>query len=154
MNNPTIDGVSRELSIPIKITAQHAEDLLRFFDTCEDDQGYDVPKPRMKSLARVGLIRSTGFSRYEITDLGYAAVENLCEPADAPAVERQELKPVVRVCGAGYDAERNTVWMETGVVEMPIMRKVEVGEELVFISEAQSTIARLEARIAELESKN
>lgn len=71
---------------------------------------------------------------------------------DAPAVERQELKPAVRVCGAGYDAERNTVWMETGVVEMPIMRKVEVGEELVFLSEAQSTIARLEARIAELES--
>ena len=95
--NQPIDGVPRELLIPIEITAHHTEDLLRFFDTCEDDQGYDVPKPRMKSLARVGLIRSTGFSRYEITDLGYSAVEILCKPAAQPQGE-----PVAwRVTGRG-----------------------------------------------------
>ena len=31
----------------------------------------------MKSLARLGLIRPTGFSRYEITDVGDAVIEVL-----------------------------------------------------------------------------
>lgn len=111
-NNPTIDGVSRELLANL----------------------HKIASRKCKSAWSAGVC------------------DELRALLDAPAVERQELKPAVRVCGAGYDAERNTVWMETGVVEMPIMRKVEVGEELVFLSEAQSTIARLEARIAELES--
>jgi hypothetical protein len=94
-NNPTIDGVSRELTITLKITAQQEEDILRFFDTCEDNQGYDVPKPRMKSLARLGVIRSTGFSRYEITGAGDSLIEKLCEPA--PVVERQPVGDVVQM---------------------------------------------------------
>jgi len=80
--------VSRELALTIKVTKEQEEDILRFFDTCEDNQGYDVPKLRMKSLARLGVIRSTGFSRYEITAAGDSLIEKLCEPA-APVVERQ-----------------------------------------------------------------
>lgn len=70
-------SVELVITVPLKITGQQQRDILRFRDTCEDDQGYDVPKDRMKSLARLGLIRQTGFSRYEITDVGDAAIEVL-----------------------------------------------------------------------------
>ncbi len=70
-------SVERVIAVPVTITAQQERDILRFRDTCEDDQGYDVPKDRMKSLARLGLIRPTGFSRYEITDVGDAVIEVL-----------------------------------------------------------------------------
>lgn len=70
-------NTERVIAVPMTITAQQERDILRFRDTCEDGQGYDVPKDRMKSLARLGLIRPTGFSRYEITDVGDAAIEVL-----------------------------------------------------------------------------
>lgn len=63
------------ISVPMILTEQQERDIQRFYDTCEDGQGYDVPKDRMKSLARLGLIRTTGFSRYEITDAGDAVIE-------------------------------------------------------------------------------
>lgn len=70
-------NAERVITVPVKTTGQQERDILRFRDTCEDDQGYDVPKERMKSLARLGLIRPTGFSRYEITDIGDAVIEVL-----------------------------------------------------------------------------
>ncbi len=75
------------ISVAMVLTEQQARDILRFCDTCEDGQGYDVPKDRMKSLARLGLIRTTGFSRYEITDAGDAVIEGLRAQLDAPAVK-------------------------------------------------------------------
>lgn len=85
--NQTIDGVPRDLSVSITLTKQQERDILRFYDTCEDGQGYDVPKDRMKSLACLGLIRPTGFSRYEITDAGDAAIEKLRALLDTPAIK-------------------------------------------------------------------
>ena len=63
------------IEVPLVLTEQQRRDVLRFHETTEDDQGYDVPADRMKSLARVGLIRSIGFKRYEFTDAGLAVVE-------------------------------------------------------------------------------
>ncbi len=65
------------LSVELQMTERQECDLMRFYDTCEDSQPYDVPKDRMKSLARLGLVRSLGFSRYEFTDIGCAAIEKL-----------------------------------------------------------------------------
>lgn len=65
------------LSVELPMTERQECDLMRFYDTCEDSQPYDVPKDRMKSLARLGLVRSLGFSRYEFTDIGCAAIEKL-----------------------------------------------------------------------------
>ena len=70
------------VKVPLKLTEQQARDIQRFYDTCEDGQGYDVPKDRMKSLARLGLTRSLGFGRYELTDAGDSAVNELrAQPA-------------------------------------------------------------------------
>ena len=107
-NNPTIDGVSREL-IHTAVSALQEE------------------------------------GRWDIADRLELAIS-------APAVERQELKPAARICGAGYDEKGSNVWMEIGVEEMPITRRVELGEKLIFMADAQSTIAQLQARVQELES--
>lgn len=65
------------IEVHVSLTEQQSKDLLRFFETTEDGQGYDVPAERMKSLASIGLIRSLGFSRYEFTDVGNSVVERL-----------------------------------------------------------------------------
>ncbi|KPB36899.1 hypothetical protein PsaNZ64_00695 [Pseudomonas syringae pv. actinidiae] len=65
------------VEVSISLTEQQSKDLQRFYETTEDGQGYDVPADRMKSLARVGLVRSLGFSRFEFTDVGDSFVEQL-----------------------------------------------------------------------------
>lgn len=63
--------------IAIDVSAALRAALKRFWETCEDGEGYDVPQEQMKSLARLGLIRSLGFSRYEFTNAGDALIEQL-----------------------------------------------------------------------------
>lgn len=41
---------------------------LRFCETCDDNEGYDVPKPMMKRLKELGLVVYKGFGYYEQTD--------------------------------------------------------------------------------------
>lgn len=55
-----------------KITADEMAAFNRFCDTCEDCDagGYDVPKSKMQRLARIGLVRWCGGSRYETTEFG------------------------------------------------------------------------------------
>lgn len=42
---------------------------LRFCETCDDDQGYDLPRAAMTRLATLGLVADKHFGRYEQTDL-------------------------------------------------------------------------------------
>lgn len=49
-------------------TNQELKDALRFMETCEDNEGYDVPKERMKRLATLGLVKHCGGGYYEATD--------------------------------------------------------------------------------------
>lgn len=67
------------LSVELKLNDRQEYDLIRFHETCEDSQPYDVSKEGMKSLARIGLVRALGFSRYELTDVGVAAAYKLLE---------------------------------------------------------------------------
>jgi len=69
----------RVLMVPVELTQDMQEDLQRFHETCEDGQEYDVPQDRMKGLARAGLIRHVGKSRYEFTTIGAKAVQALSE---------------------------------------------------------------------------
>ncbi|MGO2147719.1 hypothetical protein ACT3R4_17665 [Halomonas sp. AOP7-E1-9] len=68
---------SQTIEVSVSLTEQESEDLKRFCETSEDGQGYDVPSERMKALARLGLIRSLGFSRYEFTTVGNSVVKRL-----------------------------------------------------------------------------
>ncbi len=68
---------SQTIEVSVSLTEQESEDLQRFCETSEDGQGYDVPSERMKALARLGLIRSLGFSRYEFTTVGNSVVKRL-----------------------------------------------------------------------------
>lgn len=83
---------------------QMARDLARFNETCEDGQGYDVPKERMRSMARFGLVRWCGGSRFEITDCGIAALEAMAAP---PAAEQPDTVVVPREL-----LDRAATWLE------------------------------------------
>jgi hypothetical protein len=65
----------------------------RFCECCEDfdSGGYDVEKAMMLQLARIGVVRSTGFGRYETTKVG-DIVRARRTPADA--VGAGELPPL------------------------------------------------------------
>lgn len=73
------------MNISVRLIVSMSEDqcnaLLRFHETCEDGQPYDVRRSMMKSLTYVGMIRWIGGSRFEITDAGIEAVEVLRERA-------------------------------------------------------------------------
>ncbi|WP_314435826.1 hypothetical protein [Massilia timonae] len=44
--------------------------LRRFDETCQDGEGYDVPKTMMQRLAAIGVVRRTSGSYYETTEFG------------------------------------------------------------------------------------
>lgn len=48
--------VDAALDEPGMITGEEKKAALRFWETSEDGQGYDVPKPMMKRLAVLGLV--------------------------------------------------------------------------------------------------
>jgi hypothetical protein len=55
------------------LTDEEKRAALRFCETCEDSEGYDVPKPMMKRLAELGLVVHKGGGWYE----GTPALEQL-----------------------------------------------------------------------------
>ncbi|OJW46203.1 MAG: hypothetical protein BGO63_03795 [Candidatus Accumulibacter sp. 66-26] len=56
-----------------EVLAQMSEEekraALRFCETCDDDEGYDVPRLMMKRLEALGLVGDKKFGRFEQTDL-------------------------------------------------------------------------------------
>ena len=52
----------------------------RFNETCEDGEGYDVPKTMMKRLAEIGVIHHTSRGIYGITKFGRLLVGNTTPP--------------------------------------------------------------------------
>jgi len=42
---------------------------LRFCETCDDDEGYDVPRTMMKQLETLGLVIDKKFGRFGQTEL-------------------------------------------------------------------------------------
>lgn len=87
------------LSVELKLNDRQECDLIRFHETCEDSQPYDVSKEGMKSLARIGLVRSLGFSRYELTDVGSATVYKLLEFLRNKPANRKNIEPAAWVNG-------------------------------------------------------
>jgi len=54
---------------PLELTQQELADALRFCVVCEDGEGYDVPRPRMKRLEVLGLVVDKKFGRFHGTPL-------------------------------------------------------------------------------------
>lgn len=70
-----------EISVRVSMSEDQCNELLRFNETCEDGQEYDVRRGMMKSLTYVGMVRWCGGSRFEITDAGISAIEDLRDRA-------------------------------------------------------------------------
>ena len=56
------------------------ESFERFNETCEDGEGYDVPKTMMRRLAEIGVIHHTSRGIYGITKFGRLLVGNTTPP--------------------------------------------------------------------------
>lgn len=52
------------------VTAQHVIDLNRFCECAEDDEGYDVPRERMRALRGAGLVAGGRGGYYTTTEAG------------------------------------------------------------------------------------
>lgn len=56
------------MALPI-MTVDERNAALRFIETCEDGEGFDVPKPMMKRLTELGLVVHKGGGWYEGTPM-------------------------------------------------------------------------------------
>jgi hypothetical protein len=88
------------------LTADEREALERFHETWEDDQGYDVPKPMMKRLAKLGVVYGEGFGRYGMTAFGLAALQSTPRAAQPAPVQGVEI--------GWMDADDLATWIEHG----------------------------------------
>lgn len=77
-------GAAEEIERAQQAAAPGALDLLnadelaalrRFDETCQDGEGYDVPKAMMQRLAAIGVVRRTSGSYYETTDFGMRVLD-------------------------------------------------------------------------------
>lgn len=62
------------VTLPFAILDQEMKDLMRFHECVMDDEGYDVPKDRMKRLAEIGLLRRVTANFYEHTIFGLSII--------------------------------------------------------------------------------
>lgn len=62
--------VDRSTGWQLDIDSETISDLLRFEETCLDNEDYDVPKDSVENLASIGLVSKVSGSVYEITDFG------------------------------------------------------------------------------------
>lgn len=57
------------------VSDEDIKHLIRFHETTEDNEAYDVPKVIMKRLANIGLIGHASAGRYFITDFGQSVID-------------------------------------------------------------------------------
>lgn len=125
---------SNQVNVLIQLSDQQQADLLRFRETCDDGEGYDVPSERMASLASVGVVRACGPNRFAITDAGVSTIMAL---RSSPG----ELAP------AFYDDLRSAISI------MGICQKTEGAQALIAACEkAVATQHQADAILAELEA--
>jgi hypothetical protein len=81
------------------LNADELAALRRFDETCQDGEGYDVPKAMMQRLAAIGVVRRTSGSYYETTDFGMRVLDQPAPSApgtpEAPAGWKKALHAAV-----------------------------------------------------------
>lgn len=68
----------------ISLSDEERDAALRFIETCEDDESYDVPKPMMRRLAAAGLVQHLGGGYYQ----GLPLLDRLQAYCEANGIER------------------------------------------------------------------
>lgn len=67
----------------IELDSQTISDLLRFEETCMDNEDYDVPKERMQHLARMGLVSKVSGRVYELTYFGRVVAQKSARSSES-----------------------------------------------------------------------
>lgn len=67
-----VEPVKREYLQPADLG-----DLMRFQETTDDSEGYDISKTAIKRLVELGVMQSHGFGKYSITAFGHFALEHM-----------------------------------------------------------------------------
>lgn len=79
-------------TLPFAIMDQEMEDLMRFHECVTDDEGYDVPKDRMKRLAEIGLLRRVTANFYEHTIFGLSIINGNFQQKSEVEKQRDSFK--------------------------------------------------------------
>ena len=61
----------------------------RFNETCEDGEGYDIPKQVMKRLAVIGVVHHASGGVYSMTEFGHWVLDNTTPPKRQPLTPAQ-----------------------------------------------------------------
>lgn len=72
-----VNPASREKSPWPELSTDEKTALWRFCETCEDGEGYDVPKDMMKRLATIGVVHHVNAGVYEITSFGQVVIDRI-----------------------------------------------------------------------------
>ena len=100
----------------------------RFYETWDDGEGYDVPKPMMKRLAQIGVIHHLSRGLYDITKfghslLGYATSSHPPVPTAQPKEPEQEpVKLVSYNCKCGRTMNFESVHGVVAPQRKPLIR--------------------------------
>jgi hypothetical protein len=82
-------AASAECGIPTPTEAER-QAALRFCETCEDGEGYDVPAPMMRRLAALGYVQHRGGGWYEGTPMLDQLQALEAQKADAGTIAERE----------------------------------------------------------------
>lgn len=82
-----VSPVAQQSGAGALLNAEELAGLRRFKETCDDGEGYDVPKAMMQRLAEIGVVRRTSGSYYETTDFGLRVLEPTEAGAPTAAAE-------------------------------------------------------------------
>jgi hypothetical protein len=90
------------------LTDDERKALKRFMETCDDGEGYDVPKQMMKRLAVVGAVQHIGGGIYGITEFGNWLLDN----TTTPQRERVVFPTMLRKMWSGGEVQ---AWLDENV---------------------------------------
>lgn len=72
-----IEGLRKDKELRDYLQPADLGDLIRFQETTDDSEGYDIGKPAIRRLAELGVVQSHGFGTYSMTAFGHFAMEHM-----------------------------------------------------------------------------
>jgi hypothetical protein len=106
-----IAALSQQAALPFAILDDELAALRRFHECVSDGEGYDVPKPMMKRLAEIGLLRHVSAGYYEHTVFGLAVLDGEFASQPHPTGDTQAPHPEAVKWYAGDTQQEAEAWM-------------------------------------------